>query len=129
MLEELLRADRLSKVIEHTAAPAFLLGAVAGFLAIMLNRVENLIRDDPKHELPNTRRRVRLLQWAVLFALCAAIAGALLVMAAFMFGFLNRSHVYGMASLFLLSFALLTIALGLFAREIWLGIKETDRSG
>ena len=73
MLEELLRADRLSQVIDHTTAPAFLLGAVAGFLAIMLARVDNLTRriDDGKvhtvHGLAQVKRRIRLLHWAVFF--------------------------------------------------------------
>jgi hypothetical protein len=52
MLEERLRADRLSQVINHTTAPAFLLGAVAGFLAIMLARVENLTRRSPRWHRP-----------------------------------------------------------------------------
>jgi hypothetical protein len=126
MLEEFLMADRLSDVISHTTPPAFLLGAIAGLLAIMLNRVENLQKDDPKHEIPYTKQRVRLLQWAVFYSLCAAIAATLLVIGAFIFGFLNRQHVYGMGSLFLISFALLTFALGLFAREVWLGLKESS---
>jgi uncharacterized protein DUF2721 len=135
MLEELLRADRLSQVIDHTTAPAFLLGAVAGFLAIMLNRAENLARlvDDGKlqhkQDLLLIKRRVQLLQWAVFFSLCAAIAATMLVIAAFSFAFLNRPHVYGVGSLFLVSFTLLTVALGLFAREVWLAIKDRERIG
>ena len=135
MLEELLRADRLSQVIDHTTAPAFLLGAVAGFLAIMLNRVENLVRlvdngkPHHKHDLLLIKRRVRLLQWAVFFSLCAAIAATVLVIAAFSFAFLNRPHVYGVGTLFLVSFTLLTVALGLFAQEIWLAIKDKERIG
>src|SRR5512135_1073100 len=135
MLEELLRADRLSQVIDHTTAPAFLLGAVAGFLAIMLNRVENLARladnGKPHHKYDPLliKRRVRLLQWAVFFSLCAAIAATVLVIAAFSFAFLNRPHVYGVGTLFLVSFTLLTVALGLFAQEIWLAIKDKERIG
>lgn len=135
MLEELLRADRLSQVIDHTTAPAFLLGAVAGFLAIMLARVENLMRriDNGKvhtvHGLAQVKRRIRLLHWAVFFAICAAIAAAVLVIAAFGFAFLNRPHVYGVGTLFLVSFTLLTFALGLFAQEIRLAIKNNDRIG
>jgi Protein of unknown function (DUF2721) len=135
MLEELLRADRLSQVIDHTTAPAFLLGAVAGFLAIMLARVENLTRriDDGKvhavHDLAQVKRRIRLLNWAVFFAICAAIAAAVLVIAAFAFAFLNLPHVYGVGTLFTVSFTLLTVALLLFAQEIRLAIKGNDRIG
>lgn len=135
MLEELLRADRLSQVIDHTTAPAFLLGAVAGFLAIMLARVENLTQriDDGKvhtvHSLAQVKRRIRLLHWAVFFAICAALAATVLVIAAFGFAFLNRPHVYGAGSLFLVSFTLLTVALGLFAQEIRLAIKDNERIG
>jgi hypothetical protein len=134
MLEEILRADRLSQVIDHTTAPAFLLGAVAGFLAIMLNRAENLARllDNGKTRHKQDLlliKRVRLLQWAVFFCLCAAISATVLVIAAFLFAFLNRPHVYGVGLFFLVSFTLLTVALGLFAQEIWLAIKSKDRSG
>jgi hypothetical protein len=131
MLEELLRADRLSQVIEHTTAPAFLLGAVAGFLAIMLARVENLTRriDDGKVHTVHGLAHIWLLHWAVFFAICAAIAAAVLVIAAFLFAFLNRPHVYGVGTLFLVSFTLLTFALGLFAQEIRLAIKDNDRIG
>jgi hypothetical protein len=134
VLEELLRADRLSQVIDHTTAPAFLLGAVAGFLAIMLARVENLTQriDDGKvhtvHGPAKVKRRIRLLHWAVLFAICAAIAAAVLVIAAFGFAFLSRPHVYGAGTLFLVSFTLLTVSLGLIAQEIRLAIKDEERS-
>jgi hypothetical protein len=112
-----------------------LLGAVAGFLAIMLARVENLTRqiDDGKihtvHGLAQVKRRIRLLHWAVFFAICGAISSTVLVIAAFGFAFLNRPHVYGAGTLFLVSFTLLTIALGIFAQEIRLAIKGNDRIG
>ena len=132
MLEELLRADRLAEVIEHTTAPAFLLGAMAAFVAIMLARVENLMRrmnegeHHSAHDLLQTRRRVRLLHWAIFFALCAAIVTILLVVA-FVFGFLNLAHEYGMGTLFFVSFALFLISLALFAQEIRLALKDNDR--
>jgi ABC-type Fe3+ transport system permease subunit len=133
MLEELLRADRLAEVIEHTTAPAFLLGAMAAFVAIMLARVENLMRrmtegkHHSAHDLLQTRRRVRLLQWAIFFSLCAAIVTILLVVVAFVFGFLNLAHEYGMGTLFFVSFGLFIISLALFAEEIRLALKDNDR--
>ena len=80
------------------------------------------------HGLAQTKRRIRLIHWAVIFAICAAIAAAVLVIAAFGFEFLNRPHVYGAGSLFLVSFTLLTVALGLFAQEIRLAIKVPKSS-
>jgi hypothetical protein len=59
----------------------------------MLARVENLTRriDDGKlhtvHGLAQTKWRIRLLHWAVFFAICAAIAATALVIAAFGFAF------------------------------------------
>jgi Protein of unknown function (DUF2721) len=133
MLEELLRADRLAEVIEHTTAPAFVLGAMAAFVAVMLARVENLMRGmnegkhHSAHDLLQMRRRVRLLHWAIFFALCAAIVTILLVVVAFVFGFLNLAHEYGMGTLFFLSFGLFIISLALFAQEIRLALKDNDR--
>jgi Protein of unknown function (DUF2721) len=130
-MDELFRIDRLSKVIEHAIAPAFILGSIAAFLAIMLARIENLVtrlrQMKPEHgDRRKLRQRIVLLNRAVTFALASAICASTLVMASFIFGFLNLTHIYGTALLFLLSTTLLSIALGLFVKEIRLSIKEYE---
>lgn len=130
MLDDLLTIDRLSQVIEHAIAPAFLLGAVAGFVAIIMTRIENLSRrmeDASKERAAGMARRLFLLHRAAFFGLCASISAAVLVIISFVLGFLNVTHVYGMGILFLLTFGLLTIALGLFAQEIRSALRDYDR--
>jgi hypothetical protein len=130
MLDDFLAIDRLSQVIEHAIAPAFLLGAVAGFVAIIMTRIENLSRrmeSASTERIAGMTRRVFLLHRAAFFGLCAAIAAAALVIISFVLGFLNITHVYGMGLLFLLTFGLLTIALGLFAQEIRTALRDYDR--
>jgi len=138
MLDELLRPDRLSQVIEHAMAPVFLLGGVAGFIAIMLGRADNLTRraqelkdQDPavysEREAADLGRRAQLLKHAVFYALCSGIAATLLVSVSFVFAFLNLTHVYGSGGFFLVALALLGVALILFAREIRLSLRDYGR--
>jgi hypothetical protein len=83
----------------------------------------------PKERAAGMARRVFLLHRAAFFGLCAAISAAVLVIMFFIIGFLNVTHVYGMELFFLLTFGLLTIALGLFAQEIRTAMKDYDRAG
>jgi hypothetical protein len=104
MLDDLLTIDRLSQVIEHAIAPAFLLGAVAGFVAIIMTRIENLSRrmeGTSKEKAAGMARRLFLLHRAAFFGLCASIFAAVFVIISFVLGFLNVTHVYGMGILFL----------------------------
>jgi hypothetical protein len=149
---DMLAVERLSQVLQHAVAPAFVLGAVAAFGAILLTRIENLllrmrvlvalaqveeaqVRPDqrtsayPEQDVARLKRRVALLLRAVFLCLCSGITGTLLVMVAFMLGFLNVSHLYGMASLFLVTLGLLAAALVLFAKEVWIALKDYDQFG
>ena len=68
MLKELITADQLSLVISQAAAPAFLLGAVASFLSVLVTHMSRIVDrsrtinaipdDDPKKgelKTPTTR--------------------------------------------------------------------------
>ena len=51
--------DHLTQVISHATAPAFLLGAVAGFLSILVTRLERTI---DRHRVVRARLKDRLRQ-------------------------------------------------------------------
>ena len=72
--------DQLSQVISHATAPAFLLGAVAGFVSILIARMSgiidrvrslNMISDDDaarahlKADIPRLKHRARLMNDAI----------------------------------------------------------------
>jgi hypothetical protein len=144
MLNSVITIDRLSEVITHSTAPSFLLGAVAAFLALMLSRMNtvitrlrqiNAIEDSDKAhsrlkaDLPRLERRVRLLHRAIFSGLLAAISGTVLVIASFLFAFINVTHVFAASAMFLLSLMLLGLSLSLFAREIMIALSEYERFG
>jgi len=121
-----LLVDELSQVISQAAAPAFLLAAMAAFIAILIGRLNRILdRDiasavsenaDPlvgqlKASLPNLRRRAKLLGRALECAIIAAIFITLLVIAAFASAAVGFNQVYGAAFLFVL-------ALGFFAASL-----------
>ena len=89
---------QLSQVMSQSTAPAFVLGAVAAFIAILLNRmtgvidrIRNLndIADDDttrahlKSDIPRLRQRAVLLNSAVHLALVSGMCTALLLVVEF----------------------------------------------
>src|SRR6516164_8765080 len=91
-------AVQLSHVISEATAPAFVLGAVAAFVSVLLTRLTavverirhvNDISDDEqsrarlKADLPRLRRRARLLNNATRLALASGVCTALLLVVAF----------------------------------------------
>jgi hypothetical protein len=131
---EVLLADQLSQVISHSTAPAFLLGAVAGFLSVVVGRLNRIVdrctaltsieKVNPTNatenpDLPRLRRRANLMNRAVEFAVAAGIFTTLLVIVAFASAFLGFAHAYGAAVLFVI--ALLFFAASLIA--LWLEVR------
>ena len=103
-------AIQLSRVISEATAPAFVLGAVAGFVSILLGRMTavverirqlNEIADDEtarahlKADIPRLRRRLNLLNGATRLALASGVCTALLLVVGFGSAFLRLQHVYG----------------------------------
>ena len=134
-------SNQLSQVISQTVGPAFVLGAVAGFVSILLGRMTavmdrirhlNDIADDEsarvhlKTDIPRLRRRLGLLNGAVLLALASGVCTSLLLFVSFASAFLRLQHVYGAAALFFLAVGLLGAALFRFGHEVWIGISEAD---
>src|SRR5262245_41432682 len=128
MLSDVATAEQISRVISQATAPAFLLGAVAAFISVLITRMNRIAdrtniltampEDDPRRDhfkalLPRLKRRARLLSKAIEYAVISGISTTLLVVLAFVSAFLNLRHEYGAAILF--SIALLFFAASLVA--------------
>jgi hypothetical protein len=135
---------QLTQVISQVTAPAFLLGAVASFISVLLSRMNriidrsqalNAIADDDKvksalkSDLPRLKARAALLNRAILYSTIAAIVTAILVIVAFVSAYLAIPHEYGVAVLFILALALFTASLVNLARETRIALHEYDHFG
>jgi hypothetical protein len=123
--------DHLGSVISHATAPAFMLGAVAAFLSILIQRMERLsdrIRAlraddssgaDPKEALLQTlERRVMLLGRAIYFGVLSALVTSALLIAAFASALLGIGHGTIVAIMFVVALGLLMTCLVNLAMEI-----------
>jgi uncharacterized membrane protein YgcG len=94
--------SQLSQVISQAIAPAFILGALAAFISLLILRMNRVVDrsqtlnaiggDDParvhlKTDLPRLKQRALLLNRAILYAAISAIFATLLVMVAFVSAF------------------------------------------
>jgi len=136
--------SQLSHVISQAAAPAFLLGAQAAFIALLITRLNrivdrtialNAIADDDavksrlKADLPRLLRRAAMINRAIFWAVIASITITLLVIVAFTSAFLHIQHERGVAFLFIVSLGAFTVALVDFAREVRIALSEFDHYG
>ena len=134
-------AIQLSQVISQATAPAFVLGAVAGFVSILTGRMTavverirhlNEIADDErarahlKADIPRLRRRLDLLNDATRLALASGVCTSLLLVVGFGSAFIRLQHVYGAGILFFVAVALLGVSLFRFGQEVKIGISEAD---
>jgi hypothetical protein len=122
--------DHLSEAISHATAPAFMLGAVAAFLSILIARLERIadknkaLRSsdanlDASDKLAAAfRRRMELLSRAIYLAVLSALATAALLILAFLAGLLGIGHGRVVATMFVLALMLLMASLVQLAREI-----------
>jgi uncharacterized membrane protein len=133
--------NQLSNIIGSVAAPAFLLGAVAAFISILVSRQNRVIdrsqvlnkisksdeeRSYLKEDIPRLKRRAELLNRSVLYATVSAIVTALLVIVAFISAMLHLAHEYGVAVLFVVALAFFLLALIDLARETQMGLSDLD---
>ena len=131
----------LSRIISQITAPAFLLGAVAAFIALLLARLRqvidrtqelNQIQDDDnaraplKADIPRLHRRANLLNRAVEYAAISAIVVTLLMFVAFVSAFMNVQHERGVALLFMISLTFFATALVNLVRETRIALHEFD---
>jgi hypothetical protein len=134
-------AVQLSQVISQSTGPAFVLGAVAGFVSILLGRITSVIervrnlndisdsdgsRAHLKADIPRLRRRIELLYKATRLALISGMCTSLLLVVSFMSAFLRLQHVYGAGGLFAVAVGLLGASLFRFGQEIQIGLGEAD---
>jgi uncharacterized membrane protein YgcG len=133
--------SQLSQVISQAIAPAFLLGALAAFISLLILRMNrvvdrsqslNAIGDaDParlrlKEDLPRLKQRAVLLNRAILYASISAIFATLLVMVAFVSAFFGIEHERGIAVLFIVNLGFFAAALINLARETRIALHEFD---
>lgn len=125
--------DHLSNAITHATAPAFMLGAVAGFLSILTSRMERVLdrnRALRAGELAGVdptvaeaisksfARRIKLLGGAIYFAVLSALVTAMLLIAAFLAALVGIGHGGIVAVMFMAALALLMASLIQFTQEI-----------
>jgi hypothetical protein len=132
---------QLSRMMSEAMAPAFVLGAVAGFISILLGRLTAVvdrirslhdISDDDqsrghlKSDIPRLRRRAELLSNAAHLAIFSGMCVALLLIAGFVCAYLKLEHVYGASALFVVGVAFLVVALFRFGQEVRIGLNTAD---
>ena len=96
--------DHLSAAISHATAPAFMLGAVAAFLSILIARLERVADKnralrtsdpglDPTGKIAASfARRMELLSRAIYFAVLSALVTAALLIGAFLTALVGIGH-------------------------------------
>jgi len=141
MISETPSVNQLSQVISQAAAPAFLLGALAAFIAVLISRLNRIIDrtivlngipdDDAatsrlKADLPRLMRRAAMVNRAIFWAVIGSIAVTVLVIVAFASAFFEVRHERGVALLFMISLGAFTISLIDFAREVRIALSEFD---
>jgi uncharacterized membrane protein YgcG len=133
--------SQLSQVISQAIAPAFLLGALAAFISLLILRMNRVVDrsqnlnaiDDAdgararlKTDLPRLKQRAALLNRAILYASISAIFATLLVMVAFVSAFFGIEHERGIAVLFIINLGFFAAALVNLARETRIALHEFD---
>ena len=133
--------DQLARIIGNVAAPAFLLGAVAAFISVLISRINRVIDRaqflhgigdaDPskaylKADIPRLRRRAALLNRALFCSILSAILTSLIVIVAFISAMFNLAHEYGVAILFVGALLTFCISLVDLARETRIAFHDND---
>lgn len=133
--------EHLAVVISHATAPAFLLGAVSGFVAVLMGRMNGIIdrirtvngitdedeaRTHLKADLPRLRRRAGLINVSIYLAVGSAICTTILVIIAFVSALFGLRHEPGAAVMFILALALMGAALIMLAREVRIALTDFD---
>ncbi len=133
--------DQLGRIIGNVAAPAFLLGALAAFISVLISRINRVIDraqflhgigdgDNPKAylkaDIPRLRRRATLLHRSLFYSVVAAILTALIIIVAFVCAMFSVAHEYGVAMLFIGALVLFCLSLFDLARETRIALHDND---
>jgi len=134
-------ADQLSTMISHAVAPAFLLGAVAAFVSILIARMTavteririiNRIADDEtertwlREDISRLKRRLILLNQSLFLTVTAGICITILLLAGFVVALLGYRHEPGAGILFILSLCLLVGSLVRFLQDVRISLSDHD---
>jgi len=133
----------IAHVIQLAIAPVFLLTAVGTLINVLVNRLSrsvdrrrNLVAELPalegavaaaaETELGFVRQRVRLVYTAIFLAVMAALLICLLIAIAFIDALIASDLSQVVAVLFVLAMLALIGSLGLFLREVYLGVNTVS---
>lgn len=130
----------ISRVIQLAVAPVFLLTAIATMINAMNARLGRIVdrrrlledrllnggkapRDEFKQELRGLVRRIHLAYFGILFAVLAALLVCLVVAGAFIGALIAVDLSKAVAVLFILAMCSMIGSLGMFLREVYLGVS------
>ena len=128
-------AEQLSQIISQATAPAFLLGAMAGLISVLVGRLNRIVdRSNALAAGPNEdpargqllERRAKLVNKAIEFAVISGIFTTLLVLIAFASAFLGVGHAYGAAFLFMLALGSFGVSLIYLWLEVRISVSQLD---
>jgi hypothetical protein len=141
MIPEVITLNQLSLVISQAAAPAFLLGAVASFLSVLVSHMSRIIDrsrainalsdEDPKKaalkaSLSQLKLRANLVNRSIYWAVASGVFTCLLMISAFGSAYFGIRHEPGAAILFTLSLGFFTFSLISFAREVKIAMTQSE---
>jgi hypothetical protein len=144
MLPDTPSVSQLSHVISQAAAPAFLLGALAAFIAVLISRQNriidrsiylNQIPDDDqmryrlKVDLPRLVRRAAMINRAIFWSIMGSISISVVIVVGFVSAFFQIQHERGVAILFIIAVLAFIVSLVDFAREVRIALSEYDHYG
>ncbi len=132
--------SQLSQVITQSIAPAFILGAVASFISVLVTRLNRIIdrcrvvaANDLNQRavldgvaLSRLNERATLINRAIFWAIGSAFTTLLLMIVAFISAFLDLPHERGVGLLFLIALFLFCASLLYFGLEIRIVMKDPD---
>jgi len=129
----------ITRVIQLAVAPVFLLTAIATLITalnnrlgrivdrrrVVLNRLHDVVAGDDasKNELHLLHRRIKLIYFAILSAVIAALMICLVVASAFLGALLSVELARVVAVFFILAMLTLIACLVFFLREVFLAVK------
>jgi Protein of unknown function (DUF2721) len=143
-MHQSLSLTEVSHVIALATAPAFLLGGIVGFLAVLLGRMAHIVErlrfldniDDQdqrrarlKADMPVLRRRATLVHLSISLSVLSGIETALLVVIAFVGALLDLQLEIPIAALFVLSLLTFVAALCLMVQEAVIALSEFKQYG
>lgn len=135
-----LRVDDISHVIQLSVAPVFLLTSIATMINAMNTRLSRIVdrrrvvierrkssdqtqNTESDLELRTLSRRSYLSYLGIFFAVLSALLICLVMIGAFIGALISVDLSKAVAIVFILALSAVVVALGLFLREVYLGVS------